>query len=48
MSSVENPIEPYKEKFGLRFMVKCEEVKFRLQAPGDGENEVYGQVCTIN
>ncbi|KAI5737707.1 hypothetical protein M8J76_015984 [Diaphorina citri] len=25
--------EPYKEQFGVRILVKCEEVKFRLQAP---------------
>ena len=44
MSSVENSIEPYKEKFGLRFLVKCEEVKFKLLAPIEGENDALCQV----
>lgn len=44
VSSVETTIEPYKEKFGLRFLAKCEEVKFKLQAPIEGENDALGQV----
>lgn len=34
--------EPYKEQFGVRILVKCEEIKFRLQAPV-GED---GSECT--
>lgn len=44
ISLSENAIEPFKEKFGFRLMVKCEEVKFRLQAPVEGENDALGQV----
>lgn len=44
IGSTDNSTEPYKEKFGLRFLVKCEEVKFRLQAPVEGEQEVFCQV----
>ncbi|XP_044001761.1 dedicator of cytokinesis protein 9 isoform X3 [Aphidius gifuensis] len=36
-------IEPYKEQFGQRIFVKCETLKFRLQAPID-ENETLCQV----
>lgn len=45
VGSTENSIEPYKEKFGFRILVKCEEVKFKLQTPFEGEHEVFGQVC---
>lgn len=48
IGTTENSSEPYKEKFGLRFLVKCEEVKFKLQAPFEGESEVFGQVRSIN
>ncbi|KAK3914024.1 Dedicator of cytokinesis protein 9 [Frankliniella fusca] len=44
LSSVESNIEPFKEKFGLRILAKCEELKFKLQAPVEGESETLGQV----
>lgn len=36
-------VEPFKEKFGQRFVARCESVNFRLQAPVDGEGPL-GQV----
>jgi hypothetical protein len=39
-----NRAEPYKEKFGQRFLIKCESINFRLQAPIDGEKGPLGQV----
>lgn len=31
--SGDNNVEPYREHFGLRVLVKCESLRFRLQAP---------------
>ncbi|XP_066583188.1 dedicator of cytokinesis protein 9 isoform X2 [Prorops nasuta] len=39
----ENNVDPYKEQFGHRLLVKCESLKFRLQAPID-EKESLCQV----
>lgn len=39
----EQNIDPYKEQFGQRIFVKCESLKFRLQAPID-EKESLCQV----
>ncbi|XP_026677527.1 dedicator of cytokinesis protein 11-like [Diaphorina citri] len=36
--------EPYKEQFGVRILVKCEEVKFRLQAPVSEDSTECTQV----
>lgn len=36
-------VDPYKEQFGHRILVKCESLKFRLQAPID-EKETLCQV----
>lgn len=39
-SSSEPNVEPYKEVFGKQILVKCENIKFRLQAPiDDTENQ---------
>lgn len=40
----EHTVDPYKEQFGHRVLVKCESIKFRLQAPIDGEKEALCQV----
>lgn len=32
-------IEPYKEMFGTRVFVKCENIAFKLQAPGEGDRD---------
>ncbi|XP_026481569.1 dedicator of cytokinesis protein 9-like [Ctenocephalides felis] len=37
-------VEPYKEQFGQRISLVCESLKFRLQAPVDGEKETLCQV----
>ena len=37
-------VEPFKEKFGQRFVARCESVNFRLQAPVDGDKGPLGQV----
>lgn len=37
-------VEPFKEKFGQRFVARCESVNFRLQAPVDGDKGPPGQV----
>lgn len=42
--SLADNFEPYKEQFGQRILLKCESIKFRLQAPVEQENE---QVCQI-
>uniref|UniRef100_A0A8D9FDQ4 Dedicator of cytokinesis protein 9 n=1 Tax=Cacopsylla melanoneura TaxID=428564 RepID=A0A8D9FDQ4_9HEMI len=36
--------EPYKEQFGVRVLVKCEELKFKLQAPVSEETSECTQV----
>lgn len=41
--STDNNVEPYREQFGHRMFVKCESLKFRLQAPID-EKESLCQV----
>lgn len=41
--STEHNVDPYKEQFGHRIFVKCESLKFRLQAPID-EKESLCQV----
>ncbi|XP_063232760.1 dedicator of cytokinesis protein 9 isoform X1 [Bacillus rossius redtenbacheri] len=40
----EQSAEPYREQFGQRLMVRCESIRFRLQAPIDGEKEGLCQV----
>lgn len=42
-NSSEHNIDPYKEQFGHRIFIKCESLKFRLQAPID-EKETLCQV----
>lgn len=42
-NSTEHNIDPYKEQFGHRIFIKCESLKFRLQAPID-EKETLCQV----
>lgn len=37
-------IEPYREHFGQRMLVRCESIKFRLQAPINGDREALCQV----
>lgn len=44
LTSSESSIDPYKEQFGNRVYIKCESIKFRLQAPIDGEKEALCQV----
>lgn len=34
----------FREQFGQRILLKCESIKFRLQAPIDGEKELLCQV----
>lgn len=34
----------FREQFGQRILLKCESIKFRLQAPIDGERELLCQV----
>lgn len=41
--STDHNVDPYKEQFGHRIFVKCESLKFRLQAPID-EKESLCQV----
>ncbi|KAG8037848.1 hypothetical protein G9C98_006059 [Cotesia typhae] len=40
---IDGNVDPYKEQFGQRIFIKCETLKFRLQAPID-ENESLCQV----
>lgn len=40
----EPQLEPFKEQFGQRILLKCESLKFRLQAPIDGDKEMLCQV----
>ncbi|XP_013200563.1 dedicator of cytokinesis protein 9 isoform X1 [Amyelois transitella] len=40
----EPQLEPFKEHFGQRILLKCESLKFRLQAPIDGDKELLCQV----
>lgn len=42
-TNIEN-VEPYREQFGQRILIKCDSLKFRLQAPIDGEKESLCQV----
>ncbi|KPJ11939.1 Dedicator of cytokinesis protein 9 [Papilio machaon] len=42
--SPEPQLEPFKEHFGQRILLKCESLKFRLQAPIDGDKELLCQV----
>lgn len=46
--STEQCVEPYREQFGQRLQVCCESIRFRLQAPIDGEKEALCQVCYNN
>ncbi|XP_049871737.1 dedicator of cytokinesis protein 9 [Pectinophora gossypiella] len=43
-TSPEPQLEPFKEHFGQRILLKCESLKFRLQAPIDGDKELLCQV----
>ncbi|GFQ85822.1 dedicator of cytokinesis protein 9 [Trichonephila clavata] len=40
----EKEVKPYKEEFGTRILVKCEEISFRLQAPLESEKNSLCQV----
>lgn len=41
-------IEPYREQFGQRILIKCDSLKFRLQAPiENGDKETMCQVKVI-
>ncbi|XP_041973645.1 dedicator of cytokinesis protein 9 [Aricia agestis] len=40
----EPQLEPFKEHFGQRYLLKCDSLKFRLQAPIDGDKELLCQV----
>ncbi|XP_073941513.1 dedicator of cytokinesis protein Ziz isoform X2 [Choristoneura fumiferana] len=40
----EPQLEPFKEHFGQKILLKCESLKFRLQAPIDGDKELLCQV----
>lgn len=41
---VNDIIEPYREQFGQRMLLKCESLKFRLQTPNEyGENDLMCQ-----
>ncbi|GIY02465.1 hypothetical protein CDAR_369792 [Caerostris darwini] len=40
----EKEVKPYKEEFGTRILVKCEEISFRLQAPLENEKNSLCQV----
>ncbi|GLG92417.1 Dedicator of cytokinesis protein 9 [Gryllus bimaculatus] len=42
--SAEQNVDPYREQFGQRLLVRCESIRFRLQAPIDGEKETLCQV----
>lgn len=44
--NADTSIDPYKEQFGLRFLVSCESVTFKLQNPVAGDDAV-SQVGTI-
>ncbi|PNF36808.1 hypothetical protein B7P43_G09617 [Cryptotermes secundus] len=44
----EHGVEPYREQFGQRLQVCCESIRFRLQAPIDGEKEALCQVCHMS
>ncbi|KAH8009107.1 hypothetical protein HPB51_010297 [Rhipicephalus microplus] len=44
ISNYERRVEPFKEEFNTRMFVKCEEVKFNLQAPLDCQN---GSLCQV-
>ncbi|XP_069677061.1 dedicator of cytokinesis protein 9 isoform X1 [Periplaneta americana] len=43
-NSLEHGVDPYREQFGQRLQVRCESIRFRLQAPIDGEKEALCQV----
>ncbi|XP_054285049.1 dedicator of cytokinesis protein 9 [Macrosteles quadrilineatus] len=40
----EASVEPYREHFGQRLLVRCENLKFRLQAPINGDREILCQL----
>ncbi|XP_076304439.1 dedicator of cytokinesis protein Ziz isoform X14 [Tachypleus tridentatus] len=40
----EQDVQPYKEEFGIQIFVKCEEIRFRLLTPLDGER---GPLCQV-
>ncbi|KFM62574.1 Dedicator of cytokinesis protein 9, partial [Stegodyphus mimosarum] len=40
----EKEVKPFKEEFGTRIFVKCEEISFKLQAPLDNEK---GPLCQV-
>ncbi|XP_046469333.1 dedicator of cytokinesis protein 9 isoform X6 [Neodiprion pinetum] len=39
-SSPDTTVDPYKEQFGQRLLIKCESLKFRLQAPIDEKDSL--------
>nr|CAD7259038.1 unnamed protein product [Timema shepardi] len=39
LSPEEQSVDPYREQFGHRLLFRCESIRFRLQAPIDGEME---------
>lgn len=41
---LEKDVKPFKEEFGTRILVKCEEINFRLQAPLETEK---GPLCQV-
>ena len=43
-SGAQSKVEPFKEKLGQRFVVRCESVSFNLVAPIDGDKGPLGQV----
>lgn len=44
VTNYERSVEPYKEEFNTRLFVRCEEVRFKLQAPLDCEK---GSLCQV-
>ncbi|RZF44325.1 hypothetical protein LSTR_LSTR006875 [Laodelphax striatellus] len=42
--TMESTIEPYREHFGQRLLIRCESIRFRLQAPINGDNQTHCQV----
>lgn len=40
----EKDVKPFKEEFGTRIFVRCEEINFRLQAPLETEK---GPLCQV-
>ncbi|XP_039279988.1 dedicator of cytokinesis protein 9 isoform X2 [Nilaparvata lugens] len=42
--TMESTIEPYREHFGQRLLIRCESIRFRLQAPINGDSQTHCQV----